>query len=278
MATASEGRHMPNRLPTPGHSTPYSLQSPYSATLYFPHHPTSMPTNPSLDLTPTERAELWSHVAAVVERYRTGVDDAPVTATFDPAEVRRYIDAIDFAQPVAPHDAIEHAAQGLWRYHLHTAHRRYFGLFNPTPAAMGIAADALAAAFNPQLAAWAHAPFAVEVERRLLREFAGRLGFDPAAADGTFTSGGAEANHTAVVTALLRAFPAVAREGVRALAGQPTLYVSEESHHSFVKAARACGLGTDAVRRVSVDDGLRMRPDVLAASIARDRAAGCQPF
>ena len=232
----------------------------------------------SLDLTPAARAELWTHVAATMEHYSAGVDAAPVAPACDPAEVRRYVDAVDFAQPLAPHDAIEHAAQGLWRYHLHTAHRRYFGLFNPTPAAMGIAADALTAAFNPQLAAWAHAPFAVEVERRLLREFAGRLGFDPAAADGTFTSGGAEANHTAVVTALLAAFPAVAREGLRALAGQPTLYVSDESHHSFVKAARACGLGTDAVRRVAVDDSLRMWPDALAATIEGDRAAGCLPF
>ena len=34
---------------------------------------------------------------------------------------------------------------------------------------MGIAADALVAAFNPQLAAWSHSPFAAEVEQHLVR-------------------------------------------------------------------------------------------------------------
>ena len=231
-----------------------------------------------LDLSSDERQALWARVIAIVEEYATDVGAVPVAPSLDAAEVRRYVDALDFSRPVDAVAAADYAARGLWCYQLHTAHPRSFGLFNPTPTAMGVAADALVAAFNPQLAAWAHAPFAVEVERRLLREFGERLGFDGAHSDGTFTSGGAEANHTALLVALVHAFPAVAREGLRALPGQPTLYLSAESHHSFVKAARACGLGTDAVRRVPVDARLCMRPDALLEAVRRDRAAGRLPF
>jgi aromatic-L-amino-acid decarboxylase len=55
-------------------------------------------------------------------------------------------------------------------------------------------------------------------------------------------------------------------------------YVSSEAHHSFLKAARLCGLGTSAVREVPVDDALRLRVDALADLVRRDRAAGHLPF
>ncbi len=71
---------------------------------------------------------------------------------------------------------------------VHTTHPRYFGLFNPTPSFMGIVADLLAAAFNPQLAASSHAPAAVEIESWTVRYLAERLGLGPSVG-GSFTSG-----------------------------------------------------------------------------------------
>jgi len=56
------------------------------------------------------------------------------------------------------------------------------------------------------------------------------------------------------------------------------MYVSSESHHSFLKAARLTGLGTAAVREVAADSKLRMRPDLLRTAIGTDRAAGLDPF
>ncbi len=196
----------------------------------------------------------------------------------DLAEVRGALIPFDFERPVPALEALDFAVQGLWRWQVHTPHPRYFGLFNPAPTTMGIAADALVAAFNPQLAAWSHSPLAAEIEQHLIRALAGRFGFDPARVEGTFTSGGAEANHTALSTALTRAFPEVGRRGLLALRSQPVLYVSPETHHSFLKAARLAGLGTEAVREVRVDSGLRMIPEDLAARIRDDREAGLSPF
>jgi len=65
---------------------------------------------------------------------------------------------------------------------------------------------------------------------------------------------------------------------VRALSAQPALYVSAEAHHSLLKAARMCGLGSDAVHEIPVDDGLRMDPEALATKIAQDRSQGFAPF
>lgn len=224
------------------------------------------------------RDALWRRLVEAIEGYTAAVGEARVAPGLDPEEIRAALAPFDFERPVPALEALGFAVEGLWKWQVHTPHPRYFGLFNPSPATMGIAADALVAAFNPQLAAWSHSPLAVEVEQHLVRAFAGRFGFDPARAEGTFTSGGAEANHTALSTAITRAFPEVGRRGLLALRSQPVLYVSPQAHHSFLKAARLAGLGTEAVREVRVDASLRMRPDDLAARIREDREAGLAPF
>jgi glutamate/tyrosine decarboxylase-like PLP-dependent enzyme len=227
-------------------------------------------------LDPATRSALWERLVGAIEEHVEGVRSLPVAPPLDPAGLRSDLERITFDAPMDPLRAVEVALDGMRRHQVHTPHPRYFGLFNPAPSAMGIAADALVAAFNPQIAAWSHSPFAAEVERHLVRAFGRRLGMGDA--DGVFCSGGAEANHTAVLAALTAAFPAFAEGGVRALDAGPALYVSEEAHHSFLKAARLCGLGTSAVRAVAVDSSLRMDAARLRARIEEDRRSGHAPF
>jgi glutamate/tyrosine decarboxylase-like PLP-dependent enzyme len=230
-----------------------------------------------LELEASIRAELWRELIAAIEAYIAGADELRVFAELDPAEVRAFVERLDFARPLEPVDALRFAVEGLTRFQMHFRSPRYFGLFDPAPTTMGIAADALVAAVNPQLAAWIGSPFGIEAERYLVRAFGERFGY-PAEADGIFTSGGAEANHTALATALTRAFPDLAERGLRALPGQPVFYVSEEGHPSLRKAARLTGLGDAASRQVPVDEGLRLDADLLAAEISRDRRDGLVPF
>ena len=231
-----------------------------------------------LRFTAPERKQIWDEAASIVESYLATVDEGRVTPELNPDKIRALLAGCDFEHPMEPLQALRLLSEGLAKYQTHTPHRRYFGLFNPAPATMGIAADALVAAFNPQMASWSHSPLAIEVESHLIRAFGGRFGYDPAHTGGTFCSGGAEANHTAVLAALTQAFPDFPRGGVRALRAQPSMYVSAESHHSLLKAARLCGIGTEAVREIEVDGRLRMKPEALAAAVAKDRAAGYAPF
>ncbi|HVT94590.1 MAG TPA: pyridoxal-dependent decarboxylase [Bryobacteraceae bacterium] len=224
------------------------------------------------------REELWRVTAAEIERYFSHVDEGRVTPELVPEKVRAAVEACDFRSRMNPADAVQFLASGLSRYQTHTPHRRYFGLFNPSPASMGVAADALVAAFNPQLAAWSHSPLAIEIEAHLIRCFGEKFGYLRGGVDGTFTSGGAEANHTAVLTALTSVFPRFSSEGARALAGAPVMYCSSESHHSFQKAAMLCGLGRGAVRLIGTDSRYRIDTASLARAITADRKAGHQPF
>src|SRR6202043_3590279 len=84
---------------------------------------------------------------------------------------------------------------------VHLTHPRYFGLFNPAPAFPAQCADRIAAVFNPQLATSTTSPVAVEMEAHVIRSVAQRAGL-PLEATGHFTTGGAEANYTALICAL----------------------------------------------------------------------------
>jgi glutamate/tyrosine decarboxylase-like PLP-dependent enzyme len=232
----------------------------------------------TLSLDDASRAALWQRLVELIEEYPNRLPAERAAPVISPEEVRALLSPLDFATPLEPQEALNFVARGLWGGQVHTPHPRYFGLFNPAPTAMSIAADALAAAFNPQLASWNHSPFAVEVEQHLVQAVGARLGYPETDVDGVFCSGGAEANHTALLAALVHTFPGFARQGIRSLEGQPRFYVSSQSHHSFIKAARLCGLGSDAVRKVPVNSALRMDVGDLAEQIKLDRAAGDLPF
>jgi len=229
-----------------------------------------------LRLPAVERASVWKHTVEAIEAYIEGVEGAPTsTATPDAAVIRDLVETLDFRQPRGPEEALHFVVKHLWAHAVHAPHPRYFGLFNPAPSTMGVAADAITAAFNPQLAAWSHSPFANEVEAYLVRELGRKCGY--VKVDGTFTSGGAEANQTALIAALTNAHPDVRDAGLRGLDRAPCLYVSEDGHHSMLKAAMVSGLGQSSVRLVS-SNRVGMDVDTLERMISSDRAAGGSPF
>ena len=237
-----------------------------------------IPAQLILDLDKDTRRKLWQWAGQVAEDYTRTVQDLPVAPELDVESVRRWVETFTFQEHVDPLSMLKSLVPEWKRQQVHTAHPGYFGLFNPAPSQMSIVADALVASFNPQLAAWSHSPFAVEIERHLVRSFGSRFGYGIEETDGTLATGGAEANMTALLVALQHRWPEAAEHGVRLLPGQPTIYVSGEGHHSFVKAARAGGLGEAALREIPVTPQLVMDTDSLRAQIGRDKATGREPF
>jgi glutamate/tyrosine decarboxylase-like PLP-dependent enzyme len=238
----------------------------------------SLSTRDPLLLDAADRRELWLQLDRLIEDFISAIPERPVANEMTPPQVRELLAGVDFSKPMAPADALRLAADGMSRTHVQVSHPRYFGLFNPAPSTMGIAADALVAAMNPQLAAWKHAPFAAEVEQLLIRALGERFGYNPRESDGTFASGGSEANQTALLTAITAKFPEWQAQGMRAIKLQPVLYTSAEGHHSIHKFARLTGLGLGAVREIPVNADLQMDVSRLKAALREDRLEGHAPF
>jgi len=175
----------------------------------------------------------------------------------------------NFAEPRALEEVASDVFRLLSDYSVRSDHPRYFGLFNPPAKDSAIAGDLIAATVNPQLAVWSHAPAAAEIENKLVR-FMGQLIWPSAPVAGTFTSGGTEANHTALLAALSRRYPDWATRGVQSLKARPAIYASSESHLAWIKIARSAGLGSDAVRLVTPSDGLALTSAELSHAIRKD--------
>ncbi len=230
-----------------------------------------------LDLDPETRAALWRQVAELLEAHQTRLSE-DAGAAIVPSSAAMSLERLLDGTPREPDAVVAEVAGALELGIVHPDHPRYFGLFNPAPAALAVVADALVSGFNPQLATRGHAPWPVAVEDCLIAAFGARFGWTAGSTRGAFTSGGGEANMTAVACALDAAFPDFGERGARSLAGEPCLYVSAEGHATVTRAARLAGLGARAVRTIPADARQRMKPDALREAIAQDRARGALPF
>ena len=204
------------------------------------------------------------------------VAEGPVTPALDLADFKSELADFDFRRPRPLGELLSWTIEKMEHGLVHVTHPRYFGLFNPAPTFPAQCADRIAGAFNPQLATSTTSPVAVEIEAHVIRSVARRAGFPPEAA-GHFTSGGSEANYTALLCALTRATPEFASKGARAFAGPPVFYVSQESHLAWLKIAHQAGIGRSAVRLVATDGLGRMDQNALKDAVICDRASGNVP-
>lgn len=232
----------------------------------------------NFDLNPEERANIQQVVFQSMETFIENTGNLEVTTKPNLSKIQAYAQQYKFDQTADPITVINTVIEGLKKYAVHTPHPKYFGLFNPRANFLSTVADYITATFNPQLAAWSHAPYAVEIERFLIKEFGQKFGYQSDTIDGTFCTGGAESNLTAMLCALNNCFKDFAKEGVRGIAKRPIIYCSSESHHSIAKAAKTTGLGTASVVTIPVGIDLKMDTALLIEQIESDVKAGHAPM
>ncbi len=223
-----------------------------------------------------ERERQEDRLTVALRRARSRMASGAVSPTLDHTRFDEELETFDFAAPQALETVLPWVVEQIEHGVVHMTHPRYFGLFNPAPSFPAECAERIAAAFNPQLATATTSPAAVAIEAHVIAAIAQRAGL-PAGTGGHFTTGGSEANFTALLCALVQTEPRFVAEGVRAFSGAPVLYVSSDAHLAWYKLAVQAGIGRDAVRLVGTDGAGRMDPDALAAAIAKDRVAGRVP-
>jgi aromatic-L-amino-acid decarboxylase len=211
-------------------------------------------------------------------RVESSIAGGPIVPSVTPQEIRAHLESTyDFTKPASLDEVLADVERMLRTWQVHVTHPRYFGLFNPSVTLASVIGDTIVAMYNPQLASWRTSPAANEIERHTLRWLAGKFGL-PADTAANFTTGGAEANLSAVVLALTRAFPTYGEEGLRSVSASPAIYLTTEAHHSFNKIAQMTGLGRRALRAVAADSHLKMDLDDLRRQVTTDRARGLTPL
>ncbi|MFC1564361.1 pyridoxal phosphate-dependent decarboxylase family protein [candidate division KSB1 bacterium] len=213
-----------------------------------------------------------------IEDFYTNIRDIRIVPNAGPEEIRGQLQKYDF-QDAVPVEAIMGDVTDMMRkWTVQVTHPRYFGLFNPTVHISAVMADALASLYNPNCAVWGHSPAACEIEEHISKFMLAQFGFDTEKGIANFTSGGQEANHSAVLTALTRSFPESGDKGLTELGVMPVFYMSDGSHHSFNKVAHFTGIGRNALRIVDIDEDLKIDMSALEKMVDDDRKAGYHPF
>ena len=211
-------------------------------------------------------------------RVKDEILEGPIYPDVTPDEIREYLGSrYDFTKAMDMEEVVTDVEQMLRKWQVQVTHPRYFGLFNPSVTLASVIADTLVAMYNPQLASWRTSPAGNEIERYTLGWLAAKFGL-PEETLATFTTGGSEANLSAVLVALTRAFPEYGDDGLRCIGGTPAIYLTDEAHHSFTKIAHMAGLGRNALRTVATHSDLRMDIGDLERRVAEDRKSGFIPF
>src|ERR1700723_660434 len=176
-------------------------------------------------------------IASYFAQLQGDIANGPILPTVTAEEIRTYLASrYDFNQTLPIEEVISDVEKMLRTWQVQVTHPRYFGLFNPSVTFASVVADTLVAMYNSQLANWRTSPAANEIERHTLGWLATKFGL-PENAIATFTSGGTEANLSAVSVALSHAFPEYGELGLRGLSASPSLYLTGEAHHGYNKIA-----------------------------------------
>ena len=193
-----------------------------------------------------------------------------------PEEVKTFLDQPIPEKGQAPEEVYREFKENIFPYNKGNVHPRFFAWIQGTGTPMGTFGDLLASGMNPNAAIGEHS--AMYVDRQVVNWCKELMNF-PSEASGILVSGGSMANITALTVAR-NSFgeEKIRQRGLKAASAQLLIYCSVETHSCIQKAAEIIGLGTDAVRKIGVNELFQLDTAALRTQIETDLQVGFLPF
>ena len=193
----------------------------------------------------------------------------PVVRSATPEELR---ERLAMAPPEAPAE-FDEILEGLERDVLpfvgRISHPGYLAFIPGEGTWPGALGDLIGSALNIDTCWWLGASGPSALELVVLDWFRRWVGY-PEEAAGVLMSGGSASNLTALASA---------REAnIGAMDEHAVVYMSDQTHSSLARAARALGFRPDQVRIIPTDERARIRPDALHSAIVADKAGRRRPL
>ena len=162
----------------------------------------------------------------------------------------------------------------------HWNHPGFFAYFAITGSAPGILAEFLSAALNVSRRCCGARRRRRRSSKRSRLAGSGSCSACPATSRESSTTRRRSPRCTRSRRRAKRLAPSVRTRGLAGRSDVPRMrvYCSDQTHSSIDKAVILLGHGQESLRKIASDADFRMRPALLAAAIAEDRAAGWQPL
>ena len=240
-----------------------------------------MPENNNFHMTPDEFRRYGREVVDWIADYYEQVESLPVLARVQPGEVRAGLPP----QPPQQGERFEAVIKDLNEIIMpgitHWQSPNFFAFFPANTSFPAILGEMVSAGLGVQGMLWQTSPACTELETLVLDWMAGMLSLparfkSDSAGGGVIQDSASSAALTALLAARERATGYMTNE--HGCDGRLTAYVSSQTHSSVEKGVKIAGIGRQNLRVIDVDETFAMRPDLLAAQITADRAAGLRPF
>src|SRR6478672_3199618 len=144
-------------------------------------------------------------------------------------------------------------------------HPMYMGHQTSAPLPVGVWMESVIGALNQSLAVWEMSPTATMIEHQIVGWLAKLAGYG-AGAGGTLTSGGTEANFTAMLAARNAAVPDAWENGIGA--DPPFVVYGEHAHYAVTRAIGQLGIGRRSGISIPSRD-YRIDIDLLVSTLDR---------
>lgn len=228
-------------------------------------------------MTPEEFRAAGHRLVDWIADYRRDLASRPVMSKARPGEVRVALPPEPPRDP-EPFDAILRDVDGILLPGLtHWQHPSFFGWFPANSALASVLGDHLSTGLGVLGLSWQASPALTELEEVVCDWTRGMLGLSEHWS-GVIQDTASTSTLVALLTARERASGFSLQRG--GLQGEPAplvVYASDHANSSVGKAALLAGFGRDNLRMVPTDERHRLRPDLLAGLMARDRAEGRVP-
>ncbi|MDP6906611.1 MAG: aminotransferase class V-fold PLP-dependent enzyme [Candidatus Thalassarchaeaceae archaeon] len=140
-------------------------------------------------------------------------------------------------------------------------------------SAAGLVGEIVTVLTNTSVYTWELAPVATLVEQEMVATLGAMAGWE--SVEGTFTTGGSNANMLAMILARDQAFPNAITSGING--SELAVFVSEDSHYSLLMSAHVLGIGSEGVIKIETDIDGRMKPSALQQAITECRKTSRTP-
>ncbi len=198
--------------------------------------------------------------------------DTPVVNYHNPELLRAKLD-LSIPEEGISVDEFLSLLETYLTYSVRTGHKQFFNQLFSGFSLPGFLSDVFTSLTNTSMATYELAPLATLIEQELIQEINSLIGFNDG--EGSFVTGGSNANLIAMLCARNKAFPKIKKQGIQL--NNLTVFISDQAHYSFLKAANLLGIGQDNVIKVETDSYGRMIPQKLDTAI-QDLESGKKPF
>jgi aromatic-L-amino-acid/L-tryptophan decarboxylase len=231
------------------------------------------------DMDPLAFREAGHALVDWIARYLSDSDRYPALAKVAPGDIRSRLPVTAPEEGGSMEEIFNDFERILVPGLTHWNHPGFMAYFPSTGSGPGALGEFLTAALNQQAMLWRTSPSATELEEVVLGWVLELLKL-PSTFEGVITDGGSMSNLLALLAAREDAAPDVRTHGLIGRREIPpfTIYCTEHAHSSIDKAAITLGLGQEAIRRIPVDEGFRMRAPSLQEAIRADRRVGFRPL